>query len=149
MTKPTNNCAPNEDSDQPGHPPSLIRVFAARMKKPWTFTYPLSTQRRLWSDCADAQADLSLHWAHTHFVVAHIPRDVARIYFSGPDLMSALLSSLLSLVVAFHGSHGINFICHYMLWVFTCMLQCDEESPSAKRWHWHLSVCSFAKFTVL
>ena len=21
-------CAPNEDSDQPGHPPSLIRVFA-------------------------------------------------------------------------------------------------------------------------
>ena len=26
-------CAPNEDSDQAGHPPSLIRVFAVRMKK--------------------------------------------------------------------------------------------------------------------
>ena len=26
-------CAPSEDSDQPGHPPSLIRVFAGRMKK--------------------------------------------------------------------------------------------------------------------
>ena len=26
-------CAPSEDSDQPGHPPSLIRVFAVRMKK--------------------------------------------------------------------------------------------------------------------
>ena len=25
-----NNCAPSEDSDQPGHPPSLIRVFAVR-----------------------------------------------------------------------------------------------------------------------
>ena len=25
-------------------------------------------QRRLWSDWADAQADLSLRWAHTHFV---------------------------------------------------------------------------------
>ena len=25
-----NECAPNEDSDQPGHPPSLIRVFAVR-----------------------------------------------------------------------------------------------------------------------
>ena len=25
-----NNCAPREDSDQPGHPPSLIRVFAVR-----------------------------------------------------------------------------------------------------------------------
>ena len=23
-------CAPSEDSDQPGHPPSLIRVFAMR-----------------------------------------------------------------------------------------------------------------------
>ena len=28
-------CAPSEDSDQPGHPPSLIRVFAVRMKKAW------------------------------------------------------------------------------------------------------------------
>ena len=25
--------APNKDSDQPGHPPSLIRLFAVRMKK--------------------------------------------------------------------------------------------------------------------
>ena len=26
-------CAPSEDSDQPGHPPSLIRVFTVRVKK--------------------------------------------------------------------------------------------------------------------
>ena len=26
-------CAPSEDSTQPGHPPSLTRVFAVRMKK--------------------------------------------------------------------------------------------------------------------
>ena len=62
------DCAPSEDSDQPGHSPSLIRVFAVRMKKPWVLSYPLSAQRRLWSDWADAQADLSLCWAHTHFV---------------------------------------------------------------------------------
>ena len=61
-------CAPSEDSDQPGHPPSLIRVFAVHLKKPWVLSYPLSAQRRLWSDWADAQADLSLRWAHTHFV---------------------------------------------------------------------------------
>ena len=54
------DCAPSEDSDQPGHPPSLIRVFAVRMKKAWVLSYPLSAQRRLWSDWADAQADLSL-----------------------------------------------------------------------------------------
>ena len=61
-------CAPSEDSDQPGHPPSLIRVFAVRMKKAWTLSCPLSAQRRLWSDWADAQADLSLRWAHSHNV---------------------------------------------------------------------------------
>ena len=48
--------------------PSLIRVFTVRMKKAWVLSYPLSAQRRLWSDWADAQADLNLRWAHTHFV---------------------------------------------------------------------------------
>ena len=60
-------CAPNEDSDQPGHPHWLIRVLAVRMKKAWIISYPLSAQRRLWSDWADAQADLSLRWAHMPF----------------------------------------------------------------------------------
>ena len=37
-------CAPSEDSDQPGYPPSLIRVLAVRMKKAWFLSYPLSAQ---------------------------------------------------------------------------------------------------------
>ena len=40
-------CAPSEDSDQPGHPPSLIRVFAVRMKKAWVLSYSLSAQQTL------------------------------------------------------------------------------------------------------
>ena len=68
VTNQQNDCAPNEDSDQPGHPPSLIRVFAVRMKNAWVLTDPLSAQRRLWSAWADAQAYLSLHWTHIHFV---------------------------------------------------------------------------------
>ena len=60
-------CAPSEDSDQPGHPPSLIRVFAVRLKKASSLSYSLSAQRRLWSDWADAQADLSLRRAHMPF----------------------------------------------------------------------------------
>ena len=60
-------CAPSEDSCKPGHPPSLIRVFAVRMKKAWILSYPLSAQRRIWSDWADAQADRSLCWAHMPF----------------------------------------------------------------------------------
>ena len=53
MTKPAtwqnqqNGCAPSKDSDQPGHSPSLIRVFAVRMKKHQVLSYALSTQRRL------------------------------------------------------------------------------------------------------
>ena len=61
-------CAPSEDTDQAGHPPSLIRVFTVRMKKACVLGYPLSTQHRLWSDWADAHTDLSLRWAHIHFV---------------------------------------------------------------------------------
>ena len=41
-----------------GHPPSLISFCC-----PHEESYPLSAQRRLWSDWADAQADLSLRWA--------------------------------------------------------------------------------------
>ena len=62
------SCGPSQDSDQPGHPPSLISIFAVRMKKARVLSYPLSAQWRLWSDWVDAQAELSLHWAHTHFV---------------------------------------------------------------------------------
>ena len=48
-------CAPSKDSDQPGHPLSLIRVFAVCMKKAWLLSYPLSRQQRLCS-----------HWAGAH-----------------------------------------------------------------------------------
>ena len=61
-------CASSEDSDQPGHPPSLIRVFSVCVKKAWVLSYSLSTQWRLWSDWADVQTDLSLCWAHSHFI---------------------------------------------------------------------------------
>ena len=60
-------CAPSEDSDQPGNLPSLIRVFAVSMKKAWDLSYPLSALRSLCSDWADAEADLSLRWAHMPF----------------------------------------------------------------------------------
>ena len=39
VSRQQNDCAPSEDSDQPGHPPSLIRVFVVRMKKPWAPSY--------------------------------------------------------------------------------------------------------------
>ena len=61
-------CAPSEDSDQPGHPPSLITVFAVCSMGSSGSKLSSCGQQRLWSDWADAQADLSLRWAHSHFV---------------------------------------------------------------------------------
>ena len=57
-------CAPSEASDQPGHPPRLIRVFAVRSVVSQGSKVSSCGQRRLWSVCADAQADLSHCWAH-------------------------------------------------------------------------------------
>ena len=54
------------------HP--IWSVFAVRMKKAWVLSYPLSAQLRLWSDWVDAQVDLSLRWAHSHFVGFVMPR---------------------------------------------------------------------------
>ena len=45
-------CAPNEDSNQPAHPCSLIKDFVVRMKKPCILGYPKCDQWRFWSDCA-------------------------------------------------------------------------------------------------
>ena len=52
------DCAPSEDSDQPRHPPSLIRVFA------------------------DAQADLNLRRAPTHFVDFVMSRLIFDLYYN-------------------------------------------------------------------
>ena len=37
-------CAPSEDSDQPEHPPTLIRVFAVRTNIPWVLSYQHTTK---------------------------------------------------------------------------------------------------------
>ena len=80
-----NDCAPSEDSDQPRHPPSLIRVFAVRSVGSSGPKLSSCGQRRLWSDWVDAQADLSLRWAHTHFVGFVTRRLIFSYLFSGGD----------------------------------------------------------------
>ena len=62
-------CAPREDSNQPGHPPSLISVFAVSLEISWVLSYSLIAQRRLWSDWAYAQAYPSLRRAHVILLV--------------------------------------------------------------------------------
>ena len=71
---------PHEESLGPKLPikrmPSLIRVFAVRMKKAWVLSYPLSAQRRLirldgcpgWSESSLGAQSLCWFW----HVVAHM-----------------------------------------------------------------------------
>ena len=62
--------APNEDSNQPAIPDSLI--FVVRMKTFCILGYAKCAQWRFWSDCANAQADLNLCWAQLSDVEAHL-----------------------------------------------------------------------------
>ena len=107
MTKPTKMaCAPSEDSDQPGFPPILIRVFAVRMEKVWVFSFPLSV---------DAQADLSLRWAHIHCVgfvmwwLIYVTKESGKPLFS----ISVQRSNF-----SFHGSSSINVIVFWSAFSF-------------------------------
>ena len=57
-------CTPNEDSNQPAHARSLIRVFVVGMKNFASLAIRKCAQWRFWSDCANAQADMNFRWAH-------------------------------------------------------------------------------------
>ena len=85
--------APSEDSDQPGHPPSLISVFAVRMKQAWVLSYPLSSQRRLirlgrcsgWSESLlGAVILLVLSWGSSN-EPTHEKRDLEAMWFWDPS----------------------------------------------------------------
>ena len=56
-------------------------LFAVRVKKVWDLRYPLSAQQRLWSDLANAQADLSLCFAYTHCVDCVMPVHCLFLFF--------------------------------------------------------------------
>ena len=58
-------CAPSEDSEQLVYQRSLISVFAGRYMSSQGSKAPSGGKRRLWPDCQDVQADLSLSRIHT------------------------------------------------------------------------------------
>ena len=76
-------CAPSEDSDQPGHPPSLIRVFRSalngKLRTQLFFMWTAKTLIRL----GRCLADLSLFWGHRSFCwFCHAAAHLSIICFS-------------------------------------------------------------------
>ena len=66
-------CATSEDSDQPAHPRSLIRVFAGRMCLLRPPGYPKRDKREPLPHWVDVQYDQSLRWSH-------LPSTASRLY---------------------------------------------------------------------
>ena len=67
-------CVTSKYSDQPVHPPSVARVLVLLITRRLQKAHAISED---WSDCTDAQADLSLRWLHKSYcrlsrVLAHI-----------------------------------------------------------------------------
>ena len=56
-------CVTRKDSDQPVYPSSMAMVLVHPSLDSPEAVKCTCDQRRLWSDCADAQSDLSLHWS--------------------------------------------------------------------------------------
>ena len=60
-------CVTSKDSDQPVHPPSMARVLVHPSMDSPEAVEGTCDQWRLWSDCVDAQADLSLRWPYKSY----------------------------------------------------------------------------------
>ena len=57
----------SKDSDQPVHPSSMTRFLVYPSLDSPEVVEGTYDQQRLWSDCADAQADLSLRWSRKSY----------------------------------------------------------------------------------
>ena len=102
----------------------LWSVFVVRMKKACVLSYPLSAQRRLCSDWEDAQADLSLRWAHCHFVGFVVRRLVLWCDIRKHTVVWFVLSeasSLLTATVWGYKRSPLNFVNASN--ALTCLLQ--------------------------
>ena len=96
MTKPTNWVSAQRRLTQSGQPPSLIRVFSVRMKKPWILSYPFSAQRRLrsfWADCWFCHCRCSHYIRLLLYGIVSVDR-VKRIWYLSPMRAAKVQASL-------------------------------------------------------
>ena len=109
--------APSEDSDQPAHSRSLIRIFRGHFLDSQGCNVSLRGHRILWSDCTSAQAELRLRWtlrsegtfSHVavHFCINFAPLQTISLKFDA--LESRILRCCLFVnLQAFHAWLGIG-----------------------------------------
>ena len=113
-----NECASSEDSDQPGHPPSLIRVFAVRVRK-------LGSSATHWCRCPGrSESSLGAHsFCWFCCVVAHI-------YF----LWEEITSLCLSLQCIYSSTKKPHHLLRQILWNWILSLDLTSVSAAAEIW---------------
>ena len=121
-------CAPNEDSNQPAHPRSLIRIFIVRMTKLCIICNPKCVQWRFWSDCANAQADLNLRW--THISESMFPDVAAPI---SCELVSSKYMTIMNVSHRLYVVKYIYFLVSVRVCTFVLSYKRNMESHSAVR----------------
>ena len=86
-------CVTSKDSDQPVHLPSMARLLVYSSLDIPEAVERTCDQSRCWSDCADAQADLSLCWLHKSYcrfccMLAHICLCVSTLNYTYQSCLS-------------------------------------------------------------
>ena len=87
----------SEDSDQPVHPRSLIRVFADRMCLLHPSGYPKKDKREPLPNWVDVQTELRLCWSHRSFIA------------NSSSCTTTVLSKLLTLCLITVKKHWIRY----------------------------------------
>ena len=74
------SCATRKYSGQPVHPTNMARILVYPFLDCLAVVKGTCDQWRLWSACADAQADLSLRWSHKSY--CRLCRALAQIWMN-------------------------------------------------------------------
>ena len=111
------NWVTSKDSDQSVHPPSMAGVIFHPSSDNPESVQGTCDQRRLWLDCAYAQADLSLRWSHKCYcmfcrAMVHIIRCIYGVLTCSSSVLRFGHSGWLCIViVAFPGYLYLYSLC--------------------------------------
>ena len=118
---------PSEDSDQPGHLLTLIRVFAVHLVGSWGPSVSSCGQRKLWSDWTDAQADLSLRWAQRPFCLFCYEAPYSVVYLATYQSVKKNYITFPDLLILSINYFSKFWISHCRLQVH-CLVCCDNQA---------------------
>ena len=152
MTKPTKwNVSPAKTQISLGIRPAWSESSMSAWRKLGSLATHWAEQLRLWSDWADAQADLSLRWAHSHFagfVMSYIVLISAFLYIDKKSLIGLWCGDVLS---GLFTCHKLQY-CHEAFTLFAFSISQNNKDrrtgicSTTHRHCWPGMYCNDAKY---